>query len=138
MNIRSARIDDQEALFNLYRVLSTKYEDDIDSLKKALVHPTTEVFVLEEDSQLVGTATLSHRALPHYGLVGSIDDIVVDPHYRQRGFGTKLTVHCINVAKQKGCKRIELTSRPFRTEANQMYTKLGFKQRETNAYVLKI
>lgn len=138
MNIRSARIDDQEALFHLYRVLSTKYEDDIDSLKKSLVHPATEVFVLEEDSQVIGTATLSHRALPHYGLVGYIDDVVVDPRYQRRGFGTKLTVHCINVAKQKGCKRIELTSRPSKTEANQMYTKLGFEQRETNAYVLKI
>jgi ribosomal protein S18 acetylase RimI-like enzyme len=104
----------------------------------ALDNPTTEVLVLEEDSQVVGTATLSYKVRPSYGMVGIIDDVVVDPAYQGRGFGRELTVHCINSARKKGCKSVELTSRTARATANALYQSLGFKQKETNVYTLKL
>lgn len=139
MSIRSARLDDQQALFDLYHALSPDhYQDDIESFKIALAHPATEVYVLEEDSKVVGTCTLSHRAVPSSGLVGYIDDNVIHPDYQQRGLGTILTGHCVSVLRQKGCRRVELTCKPSRIGGNALYENMGFVIKVTNVWVLEL
>jgi ribosomal protein S18 acetylase RimI-like enzyme len=40
----------------------------------------------------------------------------------------------IERAKRAGAEGIELTSRPSRAAANEMYRTMGFVQRETNVY----
>ena len=40
----------------------------------------------------------------------------------------------MNFAKNSGAIKIELTTRPSRTEANELYQSLGFKKIETNVY----
>ena len=138
MVIRHMKIEDKETILRLYHHLSRTYQDNLESLEMALSHPTTEVFVLEENSIVIGTATFSDRVVPSKGLVGYIDDAVVDPPYRGKGFGRQLTIHCINLARQKGCKFVGLSSDPSRIEANGLYKSLGFEKRETNVYVLKL
>ncbi|OGI15518.1 hypothetical protein A3K63_01720 [Candidatus Micrarchaeota archaeon RBG_16_49_10] len=134
--IRLMTTEDMPYVMGLYHHLSDSYDDNIRSLKLALEHPSTMVFVAVVDSHIVGTAALSMRAVPSYGLVGYIDDVVVDPSYRGKGYGKLITKFCADEAARLGCGRLELTCHPSRKEANQLYKGLGFSQRDTNVYVL--
>lgn len=67
-----------------------------------------------------------------------IEDVVVDQTARGMGLGEMILCEAIELAKSKGVKRIELSSRPSRVPANKLYQKLGFKIRETNFYRLEL
>ena len=49
-----------------------------------------------------------------------------------------LNKDAINIARQRGVKTVDLTSRPSRQSANRLYNRLGFIQRETNIYRFEI
>ena len=140
--IRPATAEDLKAIMALFHHLSPNYADNPDAIKKSLAHPATEIFVLEEDSpgagrQVVGTATVSYRAVPSAGQAAYLDDMVVDPAKRGLGYGELLCKYCIEAAQRRDCLRIELTTHADRVAANKLYQKMGFKLRETNCYVLK-
>ena len=63
-----------------------------------------------------------------------IEDVIVDEPSSGRGIGAALTEAMIDHARHRGCKTIELTSRPTREAANHLYRKLGFEVRDTNVY----
>lgn len=63
-----------------------------------------------------------------------IEDLVVDDSVRGKGIGKMLLNKAIELAKNKELRHIDLTSNPFRKEANALYQKLGFEKRETNVY----
>lgn len=74
--------------------------------------------------------------------IAYIDDVVVDPDpaYRRRGIGEKILLRLIDIAKDNDAECIDLTSKPKRIEANNLYLKHGFVKRndETNIYRLKL
>ncbi|OBZ87115.1 putative glucosamine 6-phosphate N-acetyltransferase [Choanephora cucurbitarum] len=85
------------------------------------------------DGKLVGTATMAYlRCLT--GTRVHIEDVVVDQAHRGKGIATLLLTEIIQRAKELKAKSIDLTSRPDKIAANQLYRKLGFVQRETNVY----
>jgi ribosomal protein S18 acetylase RimI-like enzyme len=45
-----------------------------------------------------------------------------------------LNRHALEIAKARGAKTVDLTSRPSRVAANKLYQKLGFVLRDTNVY----
>ena len=59
--------------------------------------------------------------------VGHIEDVFTDPNYRWRGYAEKLVRAAIDEATKRGVIHIDLTSRPERTTAHQLYKKLGFR-----------
>jgi GNAT superfamily N-acetyltransferase len=136
MQIRRATTLDIEKLLKLYHILSENYQDNPAIITFAIYHPTTEVYVIETDNGVVGTATVSFRAVPSYGMVAYIDDVVVDTSIVGMGYGRLLCEHCIQVARERA-GRVELTSHPSRSEANKLYHRLGFVLRDTNSYVLR-
>jgi hypothetical protein len=40
----------------------------------------------------------------------------------------------LDLARQKGAKTVDLTSRPSREAANALYQRIGFEPRDTNVY----
>ena len=92
---------------------------------------------LARDKEIVGALTLITYRIPT-GLKVWIEDVVVDNKMRGKGIGEKLTRYAIDYAIKLGAKRIELTSKPSRIAANEMYKKMGFDKRETNVYRLII
>jgi ribosomal protein S18 acetylase RimI-like enzyme len=50
------------------------------------------------------------------------------------GIGKELNLAALELAKKAGAKTVELTSRPSREQANQLYKNIGFVKRETNVY----
>lgn len=87
----------------------------------------------EEDGRIVGAATLTICPLPT-GLRAWIEDVVVDADARGQGLGEALVRALLERAAARGVPAVDLTSRPARAAANRLYRRMGFAQRETNAY----
>jgi len=136
MQIRLARTFDVQDLMLLYHHLSKNYRDNRSTIEAAISHPATFVYVAEEVGAVVGTATLSVRAVPCEGFVGCVDGVVVDPSCRGRGIAVSLMNQLADAARQLDCVRNELTSNDSRAVAKRLYAKLGYQPRDTNVYVL--
>ena len=80
--------------------------------------------------KIVGFCSLSVReSLWQQGLLGHVDELVVDKTYRARGIGTQLLRRVEEIARQMGCRRIELDSAFHRTQAHAFYERLGYTKR---------
>jgi ribosomal protein S18 acetylase RimI-like enzyme len=112
---------------------------DSDQLTDIAANPNTIIYGARdtESGALVGTLTLAFFRIPT-GLQARIEDVVVDAAARGAGVGRRLTEVAIERARGAGAKSIGLTSRPARAAANALYTSMGFEQRETNVYRLKL
>ncbi len=101
--------------------------------------PATILFIArdaESSDEIVGTLTLVMFRIPT-GLRAWIEDIVVDTRARGKGIGKALTLAAIERARQAGATTVDLTSRPTRVAANQLYQSVGFEKRDTNVYRYK-
>jgi GNAT superfamily N-acetyltransferase len=54
-----------------------------------------------------------------------LEDIFVLPEHRGRGIGSVLLRHCIRLAQERGCGRMEWTCLDWNTKAQGMYENLG-------------
>jgi len=102
-----------------------------------IAHPTISLIVATKEKVIIGSATLAWYPIPT-GLRMWIEDVVVDETSRGQLIGFALIQYAIQIAKSKGAIQIDLTSRPTRVAANQLYQKLGFVRRETNIYRLSL
>jgi len=94
---------------------------------------TATLFVAKDDDAIVGTLTLVIFSIPS-GLRAWIEDVVVDEGARGEGVGEALTTSALVLARSRGVRTVDLTSRSSREAANALYVKLGFEIRETNVY----
>jgi len=89
---------------------------------------------LEEDtSPIVGMLTISLYRVPTGGR-SIVEDLAVDTKFRNKGVAKALLLYAIQIAGNSGANGVALTSNFQRVEANQLYLRMGFKKRETNAY----
>ena len=89
-----------------------------------------------ESGQIIGALNLTIYRVPT-GIRSIIEDVIVDLSARGQGVGEALMQKAIEIAKEKGAANITLTSNPMRMAANSLYLKMGFKKRDTNAYIFK-
>src|SRR5438105_187396 len=87
----------------------------------------------DDGGQVLGSLTLVLFRIPT-GRRAWIEDVVVDESARGQGVGEALNREALRLAKEAGCKTVDLTSRPSREAANRLYQRLGFEQRDTNVY----
>lgn len=95
--------------------------------------PASDVLVARLDGRIVGTLTLVVFRIPT-GVRAWIEDVVVDDSARGHGVGDLLNRFALDLARAKGAKTVDLTSRPSREAANRLYQRIGFQPRETNVY----
>lgn len=67
-----------------------------------------------------------------------VEDMIVDESQRGKGYGRLLLDHLFNWAKTQQVEVIELTSSPYRINANALYQKYGFKLHPTNHYLYQL
>jgi ribosomal protein S18 acetylase RimI-like enzyme len=102
--------------------------------RSVLRNPNNHFIIAEHgNKEIVGIMTLVTYSIPT-GTKYWIEDVVVDESSRGKGIGKMLVIHAVDNAKSMGAKSVDLTSRPFRIAANQLYHRLGFELRETNLY----
>jgi ribosomal protein S18 acetylase RimI-like enzyme len=102
-------------------------------LHRVVTSPANTVLVARSGGAIVGTLTLVVASLLT-GVRAHIEDVVVDSSARGRGVGAALTNAAAELARQRGARSVELTSRPSREAANRLYRRLGFQLRDTNVY----
>ncbi len=98
---------------------------------------STLIVVRNENAKIIGALTLTVYRVPT-GIRSIIEDVIVDSSARGQGIGEALLSRAIEIAREKGASNISLTCNPMREAANRLYQRMGFKKRETNAYLLKL
>ena len=128
-----------ESLTDAYRVLipqlsSSSSPPTGEALQRIIESDSAQILIAEnENGEILGTMTIIIFQIPT-GIRAWIEDVVVDSSVRGKGIGKKLNLAALELAKQAGAKTVDLTSRPARQEANQLYRSIGFVERDTNVY----
>ncbi len=104
-----------------------------DHLKKVIEQENVHFCIATEDDEIIGTVTIVFITIPS-GLKVWIEDVIVDESAGGKGVGTALLWHALQVAREKGAIKVDLTSHPRREAANRLYQKMGFEKRESNVY----
>jgi GNAT superfamily N-acetyltransferase len=104
-----------------------------EQFKKILNSDMTHFFIVEVDNNEIGMFTLASYYAPT-GIKVWMEDVVIDESHRGKGLGREMMHFAIEYAKSTGAKTLDLTSKPERIAANQLYKKTGFVLRETNVY----
>ena len=105
-------------------------------LREIIAAPHNTVFLARDPSagdRIVGTLTLVIFRIPT-AIRAWIEDVVVDDVARGRGVGEALTLAAVKLAKERGAKTVDLTSRRSRQAAHRLYEKAGFHVRDTSVY----
>jgi len=102
-------------------------------LQEIVDSPSVILFMAREEGRLVGSLSLAYFRVPT-GVLGWIEDVVVDQAMRGRGIGEALTRAALERARELNIKTVDLTSRPSREAANRLYRRVGFEPRQTNIY----
>lgn len=126
-----------EAVHRLVPLLDAhKPKPSWDDLKHLVDSGTSTLFVArfpDGKSPIAGMLTIAFYRVPSGGRA-IVEDLVVAEEYRGRGIAKALITSAIDLARGMGANGVALTSHPGRFEANQLYMRMGFKKRETNAY----
>lgn len=106
------------------------------ALGEIIAAPHNTVFLARDPSaggRIVGTLTLVIFRIPT-AIRAWIEDVVVDDVARGRGVGEALTLAAVKLARERGAKTVDLTSRRSRQAAHRLYEKAGFHVRDTSVY----
>ncbi|MGX5172517.1 GNAT family N-acetyltransferase [Aliikangiella sp. IMCC44653] len=139
LNYRSAKLEDLESLVALLSndQLGSQREDAAIPLNRAYIEafnaivqdPNNELIVVELKNSVVGMLQVTF--IPYLTHTGSwrclIEGVRIHSEYRGKGLGEKMFAHAIQLAKNKGCNLVQLTSDKKRPDAIRFYEKLGFK-----------
>lgn len=95
--------------------------------EKINANPDHIIAVAEIDEKIVGSTTLiiETKFIHNGGLVGHIEDVVVDKKYQGQKIGGKIMNYLIKIAKNRGCYKTILDCTD---DVKPFYEKLGFKQ----------
>lgn len=92
-----------------------------------------DLLVARVEGEIVGMLTLVTFRIPT-GVRAWVEDVVVDEGARGHGAGEALNRFALDLARRRGAKTVDLTSRRSREAANRLYQRLGFQPRNTNVY----
>lgn len=135
MNItnRIATEQDVESILAIY--LNSNLDKNILNIeaaqsifKKIAQYPDYKIYIVEADSQPIGTfALLIMDNLGHLGTPSAVvEDVAVIAEYQGKGIGKKMMEFAMQIAKEKGCYKLTLSSNLRREAAHAFYESLGF------------
>ena len=91
----------------------------------------------KKTSKIFGIITIYFVRIPS-GLTAVLEDLVIGEPYRKWGVGRVLVETCINLARQRKARHINLRTNPLRIEANKLYQAIGFNLMKTNFYRINL
>ena len=99
-----------------------------EEFNKILQNINSEIYVIEKDNKIVasGTLLIEKKIIHKGGLVGHMEDIVVDKSNRGDKLGQKIVHFLINKAKEKGCYKIIADCKD---ELLPFYQKTGYEKK---------
>lgn len=135
ITIRDLKTDDKKEIEKLFTQL-TKKPVKLDPVFLT-EHKFSHCRVMEDDGKVIGFAALIIHPVPTKGLVGRVEDVVVDEGYRGQGLGRKIMEDLVDIAKREKIEVLNLTSNPKRIPARKLYESLGFELSETGVFWMK-
>lgn len=134
LHIRFACLDDVPTILTFIRELA-EYEKlahavsaTEDSLRTTLFgdRPAAEVLLAEYKKQPAGFALFFHNYSTFLGKAGIyLEDLYVKPECRGQSIGQALLACISNIARQRGCGRLEWSVLDWNQDAIRLYRKLG-------------
>ncbi len=91
------------------------------------------LLVARSAGQIMGSLSLVMFRVPS-GVRAWIEDVVVDQQARRQGAGRALVSEALRLAAAAGARTVDLTSRPSRMAAGNLYEQVGFELRDTRVY----
>jgi len=130
--IRKLRKEDLQNGF-LTTLDSLKQASDIEAKKAEEIFekinstPDYTIAVAELEGKIVGATTLliEQKFIHNGGLVGHIEDVVVDKNHQGQKIGEKIMKFLLDIANERGCYKTILDCTD---DVKLFYEKLGFKQ----------
>ena len=105
-------------------------------LAEVIAAGTTVLCAMESD-RVLGTASMSqYRVMSGYK--AWIEDVVVHQDARGQGLGRQLIEELVRIAREQGNSQVLLFTEDFREAAIALYEKLGFEQKESRIYRLRL
>ena len=136
MILREAAPADLDAVVALLRedVIREVHEDDVPvsayraAYEEISADPHQQLLVGELDGEVVATAQVTWvRRLTYVGgEMGIVESVRVRSDLRGRGLGERLMRHVLDLARERGAARVELTTNAQRDAARRFYERLGF------------
>ena len=140
MEIRKAKPTDSirisELLLQLeYPVYDEFIEERVAELSQ---HQNEELIIAEKEGKII--AVLSIHFIPQLAVQGSfarISYFCVDEHARSKGIGRELEKYFEQVARDRGCDRIEVHCHSRRIRAHEFYERQGYIE-SPNYFIKKL
>jgi len=136
MSIRPSKESDEASVYDLITLLmgfSLNRESFHDVFVQNLHDDTVLYYVAESDGCVVGFASLHiEPQLHHAGLVGEIQELIVQETFRGKGTGAQLVLRLEQEAQKRGCVSIEVTTKNYRVDAQRFYEQAGFTRTHVN------
>ncbi len=137
--IREAKESDLRALIGLFAADAvgghgdttdaSAYDDYLRAFRTIAASPEQTLYVAERTGEVVGTfQTMITTTLTGRGSSAMIIEAVqTRADMRGQGIGAAMISFCIDEAKSRGMRMIQLTSNNARKDAHRFYERLGFK-----------
>jgi ribosomal protein S18 acetylase RimI-like enzyme len=123
-----------EAFTRLLPQLSTSAKPlDAAAIRLVVSSPSVTVLLARDGGKIIGSLSLVVFRIPT-AVRAWIEDVVVDGAAGRKGTGTALVQEAVERARAAGARTVDLTTRPSRVAAGNLYEKAGFTQRETRVY----
>lgn len=129
--LTSVSDEDAADLRHLLGLLSTSAVFDRARIESMITHDATELLVVREQGRIVGMTTIVTFPLPT-GIRGIVEDVAVHESMRGKGIARLLLERATLLARERGLRTLDLTSRPSREAALRLYESVGFVRRDTN------
>ena len=129
--LSSVSDEDAADLRHLLGLLSTSAVFDRARIESMITHDATELLVVREQGRIVGMTTIVTFPLPT-GVRGIVEDVAVHESMRGKGIARLLLERATLLARERGLRTLDLTSRPSREAALRLYESVGFVRRDTN------
>ena len=136
MIVREAGPADLDAIVALQRedVIREVHEDDVPvaayraAFDEITADAHQQLLVGELDGEVVATAQVTWvRRLTYVGgEMGVVESVRVRSDLRGRRLGERLMRHVLDLARERGAARVELTTNAQRDAARRFYERLGF------------
>lgn len=105
-----------------------------DELSALLADPAITLLTARDESVIVAAATVVVYTTA-VGVRARIEDVVVDEASLGHGIGEALLKECVNIARQRGARVVDLhLARGREGRANRLYVRLGFERRHGHSY----
>ncbi len=134
--IEEALLKDIDALCKLLKILFSQEvefcfndEKQKKGLEMIINNPQVgRIYLLKEKGIVVGMVSLLFSVSTALGeKVAWLEDMVIAPEYRHKGYGKMLLEHAISQANLFTCKRLTLLRDADNQEAEAFYTRAGFE-----------